>query len=248
MTKNDEMTNIMDHTNKVSMEQRQQNFIWEYYQTQKLSVFEGNNNRLDYIAAQCCRGQRVLNIGIGSGYLEKKLLELGVECYAIDPSEKTVDQIKLELQLGSKAQTGYAHQIPFPDNYFNIVTFVEVIEHLPDKILHQSLDEIYRVIKVRGFLIGTTPARENLSDSIILCPHCKKMFHRWGHHQQFTVGRIRNILKEHNFEPQTIKEKLFPPWNTVNWKNKILLFIKLLFLQVGIHSASESIYFMGRKK
>ena len=43
-----------------------------------------------------------------------------------------------------------AHEIPFEDNYFDLVLFRGVMEHIPPNKQQISLNEIYRVMKTQG--------------------------------------------------------------------------------------------------
>lgn len=51
--------------------------------------------------------------------------------------------------------------LPYPDNFFDLVIYTEVIEHL-QKNYQGSLDEIYRVIKPKKFILFSTPNRHAL--------------------------------------------------------------------------------------
>jgi SAM-dependent methyltransferase len=50
-----------------------------------------------------------------------------------------------------------AEKMDFPDNYFDVVTAIEVIEHIPN--LGVALDEIHRVLKPGGIFGITCPNR-----------------------------------------------------------------------------------------
>jgi len=47
--------------------------------------------------------------------------------------------------------------LPFKDNTFDLVLFTDVIEHIPENTELRALSEIYRVLKLGGRLILTTP-------------------------------------------------------------------------------------------
>ncbi len=40
--------------------------------------------------------------------------------------------------------------LPFPDNSFQVITFSEVMEHLPTEIIEPVFREMYRVLAVRS--------------------------------------------------------------------------------------------------
>lgn len=47
--------------------------------------------------------------------------------------------------------------LPFPDSFFDVIVFFEVLEHIPGKDVPALLQEFRRVLKPQGFIIGTTP-------------------------------------------------------------------------------------------
>ena len=48
-----------------------------------------------------------------------------------------------------------AHDIPFPENYFDAIIAIAVFEHVADP--YRCVDEVYRVLKQRGFVYSITP-------------------------------------------------------------------------------------------
>jgi SAM-dependent methyltransferase len=223
-----------------------QDAIWDYYQTEAIGSFDGARSRLSYLARQFKPGQSILNIGIGSGYLEAEAQRRGVVVSTLDPSTDAVAALRDRLELGDRAQVGYSQNMPFVDSTFDAVVASEVLEHLSDDILRGTLLEIGRVLKPGGVFWGTVPARERLSDQVVVCPCCGQWFHRWGHHQSFTTERMRTVLTEH-FQVDRVFETYFAPWNTLNWKGSVLCLLKLLLLQVGVHGSEEKIVFQVRK-
>ncbi len=49
-------------------------------------------------------------------------------------------------------------QLPFPDQFFSIVTMLAVVEHLDPEKLESVLSEVYRILVPGGTMIITTPA------------------------------------------------------------------------------------------
>ena len=58
--------------------------------------------------------------------------------------------------------------LPFPDQQFTVVTFSEVLEHIPVERLNFVLSEIARVVRAGGILIMTSPNQASLENRIRL--------------------------------------------------------------------------------
>ena len=70
----------------------------------------------------------------------------------------------------------------------------EILEHLTEPHRRAGLAEIRRTLKPGGYLIGTVPCEEDLDSNIAVCPHCRQVFHRWGHTTSFDLASLRGEL------------------------------------------------------
>lgn len=97
---------------------------------------------------------KVLDFGCGSGILVDELAKQGYDAHGLDISEEA---IKFGVLQGIK-NLGVidSHKINFPDNTFDAVFMLDVLEHLEDE--KWALDEIRRVLKPRGVAIIMVPA------------------------------------------------------------------------------------------
>lgn len=101
------------------------------------------------------KGSRILDIGCGYGYFLKICDEYGLETYGIDISEYAINEARKIIRAKL-----YLHDVDeglemFEDEFFDIVTLFDVIEHLlcPYKVLKEA----HRVLKKNGKIIITTP-------------------------------------------------------------------------------------------
>jgi SAM-dependent methyltransferase len=224
-----------------------QDRIWEYYQNRAPESFEGSHNRLNFLVKQIKPHSRVLDIGVGAGNFERMALVAGHDVYALDPSETSIQKLRERLKLGEKAQIGYGQNMPFPSNFFDAVVVSEVIEHLSPDVTQAVLVEIGRVLCNGGILLGTVPARENLQESMVVCPHCGEIFHRWGHLQAFTPDTMRELLSP-RFTVQVIIERPFITWQQFNWRGKLVHLLRMALWHLGSHSSNEHIFFHAIKR
>ena len=94
-----------------------------------------------------------LDAGCGTGWFSQAACIRGADVYSMDLGEGLLSKVK--EKCGSKTIVGSILNIPFNDNYFDIIISSEVLEHTPDPIL--AIKELYRVLKPNGICIITTP-------------------------------------------------------------------------------------------
>ena len=190
-----------------------QDRIWEYFQTERVDTFNRARGRYAAMAALARRsfgrdGGRVLNIGVGSGDLERILLERGWRVASLDPSAKSLESL---AGKAVDARVGYAQEMPFDAESFDVVVASEVLEHIETTTRAQALNQIARVLAPRGWFVGSVPYREVLSDHEVICPDCGKVFHRWGHVSSFDIPALRGELA-HDFSAATCRRRSFVDW------------------------------------
>lgn len=98
------------------------------------------------------REGRILELGCGKGdFIEKfKRKRKGWEVKGVDISE-TAAKIAKSKVGEPNVFCGYLEDTDFPGDYFDVVTVSYTINHIHD--LHQTLRELYRVLKTDGILI-----------------------------------------------------------------------------------------------
>jgi len=180
--------------------QKEQDRLWHHFQLRQTEVFDLSYPRLRFFAGSCRRGEHVLNVGIGNGFLERQLLLRGIQVRTLDPSRAALRQARRSLGTGFQGKQGYLEAIPYSDGEFDRVICTEVFEHLHPEQFRVSLGEIWRILKAGGILIGSVPYREKLAESWTVCPRCEHSFHRWGHRQgEFDRARMTGMLRAAGF-------------------------------------------------
>lgn len=101
-------------------------------------LHEINPLRLGFIDEQVSlAGKRILDIGCGGGILAESMSALGAKVTAIDASEAALKVASLH-QMGSGIEVDYHHATAesfadsFDDEPFDVVTCLELLEHVPD--------------------------------------------------------------------------------------------------------------------
>lgn len=144
----------------------------------------------------------VLDFGCGPGHIWEHILRAGAKWRysGVDFSPDSIAQI-LE-KASNHSQFVHAEPIsttptPMPDANFDVVLLIEVVEHLNDGHLEQTLEETRRLLKPGGVAVISTPNEEDLSIDTRFCPECGAIFHHWQHVRSWSVNSLSSRLQEH---------------------------------------------------
>ena len=151
-------------------------------------------------------GKRVLDAGAGDGTLLNFLLNEHKDidsAVALELSEEAIDIGKKKFPE-MKFKQGSLENIPFPENYFETVFAIEVLEHLLD--IDQCLSEIHRVLKPGGFFCATTTDFNLLKRIVIAIFFWNRFFYPNNPHIRFfTKKTLTDICRKHGFKPVDYK-------------------------------------------
>lgn len=96
-------------------------------------------------------GDRVLEVGCGSGHLTKRLAERGIDIIGVDANPEAA------LVAGTeRVRVMRAEQLDFADDSFDHIISIHALEHLP--ALEQALVEMGRVLRPGGRALFVYPA------------------------------------------------------------------------------------------
>ena len=95
-------------------------------------------------------GERLLDIGSGTGIHLAWLKELGLQVTGMDPSPYMLEQARNRLRGGADLHLGWAEHIPFDDDEFELSTLINTLEFAED--LEKALSEAFRVTRRRVVL------------------------------------------------------------------------------------------------
>lgn len=108
-------------------------------------------------------GEAVLDVGCGTGSLalvaKERVGNAGRVC-GIDPAPRQIASARAKAaRRGLKVdfQLGVIEKLPFPDQTFDVVQSTFAIDHVPEDLQRQGLNEIARVLKPGGrlFILNT---------------------------------------------------------------------------------------------
>lgn len=132
------------------------------------------------------KNPKIIDIGCGTGKNIEELQKLGL-VFGLDNSKEALNFCK---KKGLKNLIlGRAEKTDLKDNFFDIITLLDVLEHTDDE---KTLKEMNRILKKGGLIIITVPAFPWL-------------WSKWDeilHHQRrYTQDTLKKILISNNFYP-----------------------------------------------
>lgn len=145
-------------------------------------------------------GDKILDVGFGLGYGMNILAIKAEEVYGVDVDQKVYDYCKetlLNKNPKIKELSIYdGYNIKYPDNYFDVVTCMDVIEHVED--YNRLIREMLRVSK-NGVFLNTPNRRPEYTNE----DGTPKNF--W-HLREWSYEEFNEIIKKHGT----------PDWNFIN--------------------------------
>ena len=143
-----------------------------------------------------------LEVGGGTGQFSIHLAQMGYNIVCTDCNTKALEMGKDKI-AGLREETrnkitfkkAFAENLQFPENSFDGVLCMEVLEHLIDP--RKAVSEFYRVLKDKGKVYITVPYK-NLIDSPF-------------HIQEFTLENVRSLFEKY-FNVECIKLCPFFCW------------------------------------
>ena len=144
------------------------NFIKNYYDLNKIDtktyydefskIYEAKRDRgyhkmidnleVSILSKYLNKTDIVLEVGCGTGLLLKEVDKLVSKAIGIDLSDKMLEKAK---ERGLEVYQAEASNLPFGDNYFDVVYSYKVLAHI--EAVEKTLQEINRVLKPGGFAV-----------------------------------------------------------------------------------------------
>jgi ubiquinone/menaquinone biosynthesis C-methylase UbiE len=133
----------------------------------------------------------LLDVGVGEGsWLELVARERPqMRLAALDLSRERLEDLGVRHADGSDIARhfGDVTAMPLADGSVDVVTLLEVVEHVPD--WRAAVREALRVARRRVLI--TVPYREQLLDTV--CVHCHQPTPLWGHLHSFDEGSFDEL-------------------------------------------------------
>lgn len=192
----------------------EKSFYKNYFDLEKYHWwFRARRNIILYfIKKYSTKGDKIFDFGCGSGYLVGELQKTGYDVHGMDFEFEAVNY---GLNVGVKnLKVGTGERIEHSDNSFELITALDVLEHLKDE--KPVINELVRTLKPGGRLLVTVPAYMWLWGVQDIVAH---------HFRRYTAGSLSNVFKD--FPELTIIRKtyfntlLFPAIVAVRFLSKL---------------------------
>ena len=155
------------------------------------------------------KGEKVLEVGCGTGALSL-LSKIAVgefgEVEGIDIAPKMIANAqqkarKANLKINFKIAS--VNELPYPDNYFDLVISSLMFHHLPVEVKKEGLEEIYRVLKEEGrfFLCDFG------SPHILTIPLMYLMLIWISSTRYQLLGKLPELIRECKFKTVELRKK-----------------------------------------
>jgi len=166
------------------------------------------------LVGEYSRGTTLLDIGCGEGFFLFNASRMGYTVKGVELSQEAGEYARREFDLD--IETKPFEEAEFRENYFDVVTLWQVLEHVPHPLV--ILKEVHRILKPGGLVAVSTPDFGGVPAKILR--------RRWWnirrlHINQFTTKTLGDILRNAGFKsasPVSYKECI----------SLLMLFIPLL--------------------
>lgn len=164
--------------------------------------------RVELALDECTGGERVLEVGFGTGLAFPNLHDMYKEIHGLDLTADihAVKSVFEPMNIPLFLEKGDVLKMPYADNYFDTVLLVSILEHLKPLELAQAFVEVNRVLKPGGQMVYGTPVEK---------PFMVFMFSLLGHNirdEHFSTEKEIEAAAQRSFSKgHVIHMKSTPP-------------------------------------
>lgn len=151
------------------------------------------------------KGERLLEVGCGRGDFLAAFSDIGLDCFAVDREKECQDLLP---GLIVKQCDILREDIPFKNNFFDIIYHKSLLEHLGDPT--HLMNETIRVLKPQGKVIILTPDWVSQMENF---------YEDYTHNRPYTTLALKDLLAKWGFKNIVVEKFCQLP---AIWKYPIL--------------------------
>jgi SAM-dependent methyltransferase len=149
-------------------------------------------------------GERVLDLGCGSGRFVAALRDAGAEPVGVEIAEAALERARAVAPGADLRLLGPDGSLPLEHGSVDLVWCSEVLEHVADGL--QLLHEVRRVLRPQGRLLVTVPYHGRVMAAAIALTRFDAHFDPQGQHLRFyTRASLAASLRAAGLEPTSIE-------------------------------------------
>jgi len=170
-------------------------YLWK-----RLSLSETNRERIQKTVEMIPKEvNSIADIGCGSGLFLNYIKEnRGIpHLIGIDFSEDSMKMLKVDKKVGDITN------IPLQEHSYDLVSALEVLEHLDLEEYSKAKEELARVSK--RYIFVSVPFAETLEDEFVKCPECKTYFNKSHHKRSFDEQTVKTLFESQGYRSKEIK-------------------------------------------
>ena len=153
--------------------------------------------RRAFLLAEAQPGERVLDLGCGTGRFVAALRDAGADPVGVELAEGALERARRNVPGADLRLMGDG--IPLEDASVDLVWCSEVLEHVPDTA--GLLSEARRVLRTGGRLLVTTPSHDLPRRALLALLRWEPHFDPLGQHVRFYTRRsLGRVLDTFAFE------------------------------------------------
>ncbi len=133
------------------------------------------------------------DVGSGTGEFGRQVIKArpDIHVHSIDRSSAALKRVTTEKSVGS------VESLPLGDRSNDVVSCLQVLEHLPVPIYRKALDELARVAD--KYLLVSVPFEEDLRESNTQCPQCGSVFNADLHLRSYSLADLDSLFDSQGF-------------------------------------------------
>jgi 2-polyprenyl-3-methyl-5-hydroxy-6-metoxy-1,4-benzoquinol methylase len=194
---------------------------WDFYSYRDFDQLDRvTATRIETVIDQVPNRATVLDYGCGYGYVLGQALARNREWdyTGIDFSEKFIKKLT-EKYPNSSFLAGDLSLVP--DNSFEVVLLLEVLEHIPSSQTLDFLTAVRSRLKPGGKLILSVPLYEDIAGSTCPCWFCGELGNPNGHVRSYTPALIRAELELSGYTVTASMDVFAKNRRLAIWKNRL---------------------------